>query len=741
MTATTPRLTSRQPSPSATPSPLLASTSAADIIAPLLTSTSSLSQQQQQHQQQQQQPSWSAKQQQSQNATTAPLPPVPLRPTRRDRSARHRPKPADKCPLLCCYYAEFDNHVGPKVCYQTPPGFMEQYPMDVSLSHMEAILASTLADLLSRETNHDDYEETGGRDLHEKDDAARKRASETGAAPPTLPSPPLSAGDDASIFASCSDFIITGSELTGNILNLSTHQIHVLSRPTLISDERYERNALLFSAGFVLRRTEDPRPFRAVLNQLSSSLADAEHETQFLSRPDTRPHVLRVLEELLLDLNSPSWECHVHLDTANVVNLKLFHPPKPPTKPVPEYAVPILLRRDRHVQQYDWDLAINWVSLHVDGVLNSRQIAKVAEVDLDMVLQCLRVLRHHSVIALVDMFFFTNRYESTERAAEMLAGQHPDLLQAAVHFCTRGTGSGHDGVGTQGGGVGNRRVSHQGGTDWSPSLLSNNSDQHYHRSVGGGIIAPEMASSPGGGGGSASYDDRHHAGGGYFHVSPRYHRSSLDSNAAIAEFSSSPGTTRPPLLRPEEETAMKTALAELYCACHASVSIGDLWIRLLSSSTDAASNVKRWRRAFQKIDHRRFTSFGLVHGLLRRMHCYPMVLHSTFDEEERELLSATTPEAETSGASYEFPTLSRERPVRSASAGSQSRHQQATPAVRQAPTNPRDDRKTALRVAYLMDGTRCDDEIVSVIGRPLEELLEMVHDRSVTCTYAPGIHY
>jgi hypothetical protein len=131
----------------------------------------------------------------------------------------------------------------------------------------------------------------------------------------------------------------------------------------------------------------------------------------------------------------------------------------------------------------------------------------------------------------------------------------------------------------------------------------------------------------------------------------------------------------------------------------------------------------------------------LVHGLLQRMHCYPMVLHSTFDEEERQLLSATTPEADTIGASYEFPTLSRERSVRSASAGSQSRHQQATPAVRQAPTNPRDDRKTALRVAHLMDGTRCDDEIVSVIGRPLEELLEMVHDRSVACTYAPGIHY
>src|SRR3569623_396711 len=94
--------------------------------------------------------------------------------------------------------------------------------------------------------------------------------------------------------------------------------------------------------------------------------------------------------------------------------------------------------------QYDWDLAINWVSLHIDGVLNARQISKTAEVDMEMVLSCLRVLRHHGtymgsmvrfdryasgvdvgfcsgisdpsgiaigVITLVDMFFFSNHYE------------------------------------------------------------------------------------------------------------------------------------------------------------------------------------------------------------------------------------------------------------------------------------------------------------------------------------------
>lgn len=73
--------------------------------------------------------------------------------------------------------------------------------------------------------------------------------------------------------------------------------------------------------------------------------------------------------------------------------------------------------------QYDWDLAINWVVMHIDGVANARQISKKSEVDMEMVRACLRVLKHHGVIALVDMFFYTNRYEFTERATAMLAGK------------------------------------------------------------------------------------------------------------------------------------------------------------------------------------------------------------------------------------------------------------------------------------------------------------------------------
>lgn len=241
-----------------------------------------------------------------------PLPTAPL----------PRPKHPSKCPLFCCFYAEFDNTVGPKICFQSPHGFMDQ-EIELPIEGVHEILAETFKAI---------------------------RDGSTPTAPEAVtPKSVTDAVADNTIFNSCSEFIITGNELTGNILNLSTHQIHVLTRPTSITDERYERNSLLFCVGFVLRRTEDPRPFRPVLSKLATTLRDMEVESHFLSNPKTRPSLQSFLERLFVSLNSKTWECNLALNSANVLNLKLFHPPKSPAKAVPEFAVPILLRRDRHV--------------------------------------------------------------------------------------------------------------------------------------------------------------------------------------------------------------------------------------------------------------------------------------------------------------------------------------------------------------------------------------------------------
>jgi hypothetical protein len=356
-------------------------------------------------------------------------------------------------------------------------------------------------------------------------------------------------------------------------------------------------------------------------------------------------------------------------------------------------------------------LAVNWVSLHVDGVRTGAQIARVAEVDLDTVLRCLRVLRHHSVIAVVDAFFFTNRYEGTDRAADLLAGRSPELLRAAAEFCAR-----HDGESDGGGGERGRTLS------------------------------PPRGSAGGGSGGSASYEDRRQF---QAPLSPRlHHRGSLDPSSAVplAGLSLSPGAgpggsggglglAAGPALRHEDAAPLQAALAELYGACRATASIGDLWVEILAGPSTAPRRTGvDWRRVFRRIDHRRFASFGLIHGLIRRIHCYPMVEpgRPLDGDDEREMLTKSVLEPEASGPAGH----GREPFARTASTGSHSRHHQP-----QQPLPPPEERVTPGRVARLMDGRRCDDELVSTIGRPLEELLEMVRDRGVTCVYAPGNHY
>ena len=244
------------------------------------------------------------------------------------------PKHPSQCPLLCCFYAEFDNKVGPKICYQSPKGFMEQ---DIRLSATELEKALHRVFDGADEEQDPDVDQPDNRSTDgEEDDMSQFQ-----------------------IFNSCSEYIITGNELTGNILNLSVHHCHILTRPTAISNEKYERNALLFCIGFVLRRKEDPRPFRPVLSKVATTLRDMEVESQFLSKTDARggrPQIRSLLTNILISLNSETCECNLLLGKADTLNLKLFRPPRIPAIPVQDHAVPILLRRDWQVQAVSADL-------------------------------------------------------------------------------------------------------------------------------------------------------------------------------------------------------------------------------------------------------------------------------------------------------------------------------------------------------------------------------------------------
>jgi hypothetical protein len=338
------------------------------------------------------------------------------------RSMRLSPKSPDKCPVFCCFYAEFDIKTGPVVRYQSPKNFMDR-DINTTTAEIHGILEKTFERYKNDQKAHhdsDDKEKGNGKhkrktfdqsvtnpdankvvsslqypteqtsntktiagqkeqstspslldqdeeqnesSLHKNKDVDRETHSddESYSAEVNLPE------GGQSFFDSTSEYIITGSELTGKIITLSTHDVHVMTRPTQITNERYERNALLFSIGMVLRRAADPRPFRPLISKLAMTLRSMEIESGVLSDPTKVDFILQtLLEQILISMNSPRWECNLLLDRSTALNLKLFHPPKPPASPVHNYHVPVLLVRDYQLGFYEWDLAVNWVILHID---------------------------------------------------------------------------------------------------------------------------------------------------------------------------------------------------------------------------------------------------------------------------------------------------------------------------------------------------------------------------------------
>ena len=96
-------------------------------------------------------------------------------------------------------------------------------------------------------------------------------------------------------------------------------------------------------------------------------------------------------------------------DEANTINMKLFpHHPNPP--PVLGWHVPVSKTKFSDIVDSTWDLTLQKVITHIDGVSDVRRIARSAAVSLDLAKTALRHLLYYDTILLLDMFFFGNCY-------------------------------------------------------------------------------------------------------------------------------------------------------------------------------------------------------------------------------------------------------------------------------------------------------------------------------------------
>jgi len=631
-----------------------------------------------------------------------------------------------------------------------------------------------------------------------------------------------------SIFAATSEYIITGNELANQTITVSTHGMHILSRPMIICDtQRYERNSLLFAVGFVLRRNIDPRPYWPVLSNLSSTFRSMEVESEFLSHHRTRPQIQIVLEDILVSLNSKRKDCHLLLDNANLLNLHLFRPPPPPTPPVPDYAVPILLRPEWQLQMYDWDLTINWIVPHIDGCKFVKQIAVSTEVDMEMVRACLRVLRHHGVLAHVDVFRYSNVYEcgkaglftgTTGKKAEEMKlldaafwysakAKYVRKAQQMYRAASNNRNSPNYMLNSPSNNMSRRLHPHMSTLHSLDLSVPASSTSSKRRSIKEDMSAPR------------SFPSRPE------HITIKEDHSMDEDAPPDTTSKGATGDHCTNSSHSKEIDMMKKALAQLYSSCSRNESFGEMFLAKIEGKTDpsqkadhvgeqivaknfvdstltplheasepesvASSEVKRenqsrrtkndinWKLAFDYFDHRRVITYGVVHGLIRRVHQYPLAYEIGTDGDEanascneRESVNSNVDKDDAtddfSNMDFSEPYMDEQEPymdeqyhmpvemstIEEAAASaaklalderSRSTSYSASPllqGISPLPLTSRDDvilnqfaqkelhlrsKKLLLeRIALAMDGTRCDDELSCMFEVPIEKLVEML---------------
>ena len=760
--------------------------------------------------------------------------------------------PISSCPLLCVFYAEFDNETGPTICYQSPTNFME---CDIDMSYED------IDDRL--QTFFEKGEEDNGHAVSSSSSSGSSSDSSGGSNANTNTNTNANTNTNTntntrSIFNSTSEYIITKNEtLTGQIISLSTHNMHILSFPVIIKDaEKYkgeQRSTFFFSVGFVIRRLVDPIPFRPILSKLTSTFETMEIESGYLSNNNnnnnihnhnihnhnnttrkTNHQLQTVLDGILSSLNSPSSECHMLLNDANILHLQYFRPPRVQGPIVPDYVVPVLLVPQEQLKKLNIDLTIDWIlQQHIDGIKPVKLISDSSGVDLEAVRASLRVLRHHHAIACVDIFRFQNVYVCTEKAQRMLASicgggfdtaddsdELKKLLKGALDFVFKREmpSSPHTSqLNVVSAGGSRARYSNLGG---SGGTLSGVASPHRYRSTswGSGVGNDSLISPRDGtfsqqrkGSGSIVYTSSPRSGSlsitSTNQQPPPLSTSLLSTSSHISPPSSNLSKTM------NDKTLMK-ALAILYVSCQKGVTILDICEILLSTDEkkknsengvtqnddkpkeptktftiplesyasafssdgeDSKTNKNKidWKEVIEKLYKfgmiPRFVTFGVIHGLIKRVHEYPIAYDAATENSDEGEINDNISE-ENDNDEYSFKQKAEEDSMRQLAVNNRSTprplSQHNTPYLRSShslssaryvthpippPSTPsatsrsssvpstREERKKeteiretklAREIAAVMDGLRCDDELLCMFQRPIEDIKALVQKKT-----------
>ncbi|KAI1396199.1 nitrogen permease regulator 2 [Hypoxylon fuscum] len=220
-------------------------------------------------------------------------------------------------------------------------------------------------------------------------------------------------------------------------VNSPDNKYSILGFPVSIPNERYHRNEFIFNFGLVVESDVDQVPYERLVRRLAVTFAEMERQHGYLSSDgqvdDGRRPIESLLEIVKEDLNNYG-ECMIPVDDANTLNMKLF-PYHAPPAPVRGWHVPVPKMKLADIVDPTWDLTLQKIIPHVDGVNDVRRIAWLADVSLPLTQVALQHLLYYDTILLLDMFFFGSCYAPRPGVHDFITNRDSLVDECAGYVC------------------------------------------------------------------------------------------------------------------------------------------------------------------------------------------------------------------------------------------------------------------------------------------------------------------
>ncbi|KKK15004.1 hypothetical protein AOCH_003851 [Aspergillus ochraceoroseus] len=238
-------------------------------------------------------------------------------------------------------------------------------------------------------------------------------------------------------FSDISFFVIPRQELCGNLIQVCTNGYRILGYPICMKSPRYDRNEFIFNFCLVLAEEEDFSSYKSVVQKLADLMHGLEEQSGFLSRDHSKSgegKVYSLCETLMEDLNNYC-ECMIPIDELNTLNIKLF--PVYPTPPsVRAWQVPLFTVRYQAFMDENWDLTMQRIVPHINGVNSIRIISALADSDFSLTCRAIRHLLYYGCLFLLDIFSFSAIYAPTALFSSTIAADEAMQQECARYVNT-----------------------------------------------------------------------------------------------------------------------------------------------------------------------------------------------------------------------------------------------------------------------------------------------------------------